>query len=125
MNSAYFLLPPPSLSIKYLLAILNSKVIQFYLSLIAETSGMGTTRWINQYVKKFPIPDPIPEIEQQITLLVDRILSITDDAASYLDSPQKQSSVKKVEEQLDELVYKLFGLDDKEISLIEAHIEKE
>ena len=56
LNSAYFLLPPKGLATKYLLGILNSSVIQFYLESIAETSGMGTNRWINNFVKEFPIP---------------------------------------------------------------------
>ena len=55
LNSAYFLIPPEDVSIDYLLAILNSKLIEFYLKQIANTSGMGTTRWINIYVKEFPI----------------------------------------------------------------------
>ncbi len=55
LNSAYFLLPPKELKVKYLLSILNSKTIKFYLKQIANTSGVGTTRWINIYVKDFPI----------------------------------------------------------------------
>lgn len=56
LNSAYFLLPPEGIQPKYLLALLNSKVLSFYLKMIANTSGMGTSRWINIYVKEFPIP---------------------------------------------------------------------
>ena len=55
LNSAYFLIPSQDVSIDYLLAILNSKLIEFYLKQIANTSGMGITRWINVYVKEFPI----------------------------------------------------------------------
>lgn len=56
LNSAYFLIPPKEFNSKFLLSILNSKVIKFYLKQIANTSGVGTTRWINNYVKDFPIP---------------------------------------------------------------------
>lgn len=56
LNSAYFLLPPPELNTRYLLAVLNSNIIKYYLKQIANTSGVGTTRWINIYVKEFPIP---------------------------------------------------------------------
>ena len=45
LNSAYFLLPPSGIDSKFLLGILNSSTIRFYLSLVAETSGMGTSRW--------------------------------------------------------------------------------
>lgn len=57
LNSAYFLLPPKNYNSKYLLSILNSRLTEFYLKLIANTSGMGTLRWINIYVKEFIIPE--------------------------------------------------------------------
>ena len=54
LNSAYFLLPPDGMDSRFLLGILNSSTIRFYLNLIAVTSGMGVSRWINNYVKEFP-----------------------------------------------------------------------
>jgi REP element-mobilizing transposase RayT len=56
LNSAYFLIPPKNLKAGYLLSLLNSKLMKFYLQQIAATSGVGTLRWINNYVKEFPIP---------------------------------------------------------------------
>jgi hypothetical protein len=75
LNSAYFMLPPPKCNIKYLLGILNSRIIRFYLSQIAETSGMGTSRWINNYVKEFPIATATQEQETEVVSLVMRIIS--------------------------------------------------
>jgi len=74
LNSAYFILPPKGIASKYLLTLLNSKTISFYLRMIANTSGMGTTRWINVYVKDFPIPvihfnDQQPFIEKADIML--------------------------------------------------------
>ena len=56
LNSAYFLIPPEIINTKFLLGILNSSIVRFYVRLIAATSGMGTIRWINNYVKLIPIP---------------------------------------------------------------------
>jgi len=56
LNSAYFLIPPKGFYSEYLVAILNSKPIHFILHSIAESSGTGTARWINNNVKEFPIP---------------------------------------------------------------------
>lgn len=64
LNSAYFLLPPEVFETNFLLSVLNSSLIEFYLKQIANTSGMGTTRWINNYVKEFPVPE-ITKLEQQ------------------------------------------------------------
>ena len=123
VNSAYFLIPPKELSAKYLLGILNSKLINFYLKMIAETSGMGTTRWIKNYVKEFPIP--LSEIKNQNKLinLVNQILSITKDD-DYLDNPDKQAKVKRFEKEIDALVYKLYELTPEEIKIVEGFGEK-
>ena len=118
LNSAYFLIPPESLSSKYLLSILNSKTIKFYLSLIAETSGMGVTRWINNYIKIFPISEIPFSSQKQFIKLVDKILSITK-SEDYLKNSKKQAQVQGYEKQIDQLVYKLYNLTPKEIKVIE------
>ena len=74
LNSAYFLIPPHEFKAKYLLALLNSKLIKFYLQQIANTSGVGTTRWINIYVKDFPIPE-ISIANQEV--FIDAVNNIT------------------------------------------------
>ena len=74
LNSAYFLLPPSDIDSKFLLGILNSSTIRFYLNLVAETSGMGTSRWINNYVKEFPIPVVAYEQQTGIIRIVNQIL---------------------------------------------------
>ena len=123
LNSAYFLIPPEQLNTKYLLTILNSKVIQCYLGLIAETSGMGVTRWINNYVKDFPIP--IAEVGEQNKCadFVDKILTITN-SSDYLEDPTKQAKVSEYERQIDQLVYKLYGLTTEEIKIVEEESSK-
>ena len=49
----------------------------------------------------------------------DKILAITKDD-DYLDNPNKQAKVKEYERQIDQLVYKFYGLTDEEIKLIES-----
>jgi hypothetical protein len=111
LNSAYFLIPPKQLSSQFLLGILNSKLIYFYLKLIANTSGMGTTRWINIYVKEFPIPEANDADKQAIEILVSRIIESKDKnpTANTLD----------LETQIDQLVYALYDLTKEEQLLIE------
>ena len=50
--------------------------------------------------------------------LVDQILSITKDS-DYLDNPNKQARVKRLEKEIDQLVYKLYDLTPKEIKIVE------
>ena len=53
---------------------------------------------------------------------VDRILSITKDD-NYLQNPKKQAKVKTLEEEIDQLVYKLYDLTPEEIKIVEGKNE--
>lgn len=123
LNSAYFLLPPHGIRSKYLLAILNSKLIHFYLLIIAETSGMGTSRWINNYVKKFPLPKVSDEKQSEIITIVDQIIFLTQ-SNDYRQNLVRQSKAKGYEKQIDQLVYKLYDLTDDEIEIVENFNKK-
>ena len=114
LNSAYFLLPPSDINAKFLLGILNSTTIRFYLNLVAETSGMGTSRWINNYVKEFPIPIVAYEQQTEITAHVDQIL-----AAKRADSDADTSDL---ENEIDKLVYELYNLTEDEIAIVERSV---
>ena len=111
LNSAYFLLPPSGIESKFLLGVLNSSAIRFYLGLIAETSGMGTSRWINNYVKEFPIPMVAHEQQAPIIKFVDQIL-----AAKRTDP---DADVSALENEIDQLVYLLYNLTPEEIAIVE------
>ncbi len=112
LNSAYFLLPPSGIESKFLLGVLNSSTIRFYLGLIAETSGMGTSRWINNYVKEFPIPEATCEQQALIIDLVDQILD-----AKHTDP---DADVSELENEIDQIVYLLYGLTREEIAIVEG-----
>jgi len=118
LNTAYFLLPPNKMRIKYLLGILNSSLIQFYLNIIAETSGMGTTRWINNYVKEFPIISETEILSDSIVSKVERILSLKEQ-----NSETDTSSV--LERKIDLLVYHLYNLTLEETHIIDPTVTEE
>ena len=112
LNSAYFLLPPSGIESKFLLGVLNSSTIRLYLSLIAETSGMGTSRWINNYVKEFPIPEATCEQHALIIDLVDQILDAK--------NTNPDATVSDLEDDIDQMVYLLYGLTPEEIAIVEG-----
>ena len=115
LNSAYFLLPPPSIDSKFLLGILNSSTIRFYLNLVAETSGMGTSRWINNYVKEFPIPVVVHEQQTEIIEIVNQILDAK--------GTDPDADVSTLENEIDKLVYALYDLTPEEIAIVEGATE--
>lgn len=106
-NSAYIL---SGKSLRYLCALLNSKLINWFMKHNALTSGMGVTRWIRASVEAIPIP-PIPKEEQQpIIELVDQILQAKDTTPTADTTP--------LEAQLDTLIYALYHLTPQEQALL-------
>jgi len=87
-------------------------LIHYYLEIIAETSGMGTSRWINNYVKEFPILKIADEKQSEIINLVDCVL-----AAKRADRAVDTSAL---EAEIDRLVYELYGLTEEEIRIVEG-----
>ena len=51
--------------------------------------------------------------------LIDKILAITNND-DYLVNPTKQAKVREYENQIDQLVYQLYGLTPEEIEIIEG-----
>ncbi len=101
--------------LKYIIAILNSKLIYEYVSMIVHQYGFTGFRLSNQYVEIMPLP-PITSanqsIVQQIEALVDRILS------AKKQNPKEDT--RDYERQIDQMVYQLYGLTEDEIRIVEG-----
>jgi hypothetical protein len=97
--------------LKYLLAILNSKVSEWYFNQIATTTGMGTNRWKKYKIELLPIKFPDEKQEKQIESVVNQIL-----IAKKQDS---QADTTALEKETDQLVYELYGLTEEEIAIVE------
>ena len=97
--------------VKYLCAVLNAKLIRWFLQQVAPTSGMGVFQWKKVYVETIPIPKIPEEAQRPFIELVDRILKIK------TASPAADTS--KLESNIDRLVYQLYKLTESEIAAIE------
>ncbi|MBM0621877.1 class I SAM-dependent DNA methyltransferase [Helicobacter pylori] len=99
---------------KYLFAILNSKVIYFFMRQIASNLGEGAFRWIKQFIERLPIPqitEKNQELADKITVLVDKILQAKE--------KDPKANTQRLEKEIDALVYQLYNLTDEEIKIIE------
>ena len=105
-------------SLKYLLAFLNSKLCLFYFSLICNSSGMDTIQWKKFALEKVPVMELNSKDQKPFIDLIDQILAITK-SDDYLTNPEKQTKVKELEKQIDQMVYKLYELNNDEIKIIE------
>ena len=98
-------------NIKFLCAFLNTRVVQWFLRQVAPTSGMGVLRWKKVYVEVIPIPKLLAAEQEPFTRLIDRLL-----AAKRTDPG---ADTTELEAEIDQLVYKLYGLSDEEIAAVE------
>ncbi|MCK4446816.1 MAG: N-6 DNA methylase, partial [Candidatus Marinimicrobia bacterium] len=108
-----------TLNIRFLLSILNSKLMSWYHQTMTDEQGRTFAEIKIVNLRKLPIKK-IP-IEQQkfFISLVDRILAITKDE-DYLQNPQKQAQVKALEQEIDRMVYKLYELTEEELQIVEG-----
>jgi hypothetical protein len=97
-------------NLKYLLTVLNSKLVFWYFNKIAATTGMGATMW--QKAKLELLPIAVTNNEQPFVELVDKILE--------LKSHDPKANTTELENQIDQMVYKLYDLSDEEIAVVEG-----
>jgi type II restriction/modification system DNA methylase subunit YeeA len=98
--------------LKYLLAILNSKLSEWYFNQISTTTGMGTNRWKKYKIEMLPIKEPTETEELLLEKIVNQILT------AKKSDPKADTTA--LETEIDQLVYQLYGLTEEEIQIIEG-----
>ena len=99
-------------SLKLLLAFLNSTLLSWYAYKFIYCSAIRTMHFDKYYVGKLIIPKENSSHEEAIVKLVDRIL-----AAKQRDA---EADTSALEREIDELVYALYGLTPEEKALVQA-----
>ncbi|WP_158654893.1 TaqI-like C-terminal specificity domain-containing protein [Helicobacter mesocricetorum] len=97
----------------YLCAVLNSKLIYFYMRQIASGLGDGAFRWIKQFIEKLPV------IEKNATNEA-KIKEIKALATQIIALQQENKDIHRLESKLDSMIYQLYNLNQDEINLIES-----
>lgn len=98
--------------IKYILCILNSFLINYYLKQTSTNTNITTDE-----INDIPIPNSNNN-EVLIMSLVDKIMEITN-ANDFQKNTEGKSKVINYEKQIDRLVYKLYDLTPEEIVVVE------
>ena len=98
--------------IQYLLAVLNSRLITWYMPNVAVNLGDSGLRWKKIYVEKLPIPQ-IPKAEQRPFIELAQKITAAKAANPAADTHEWETEI-------DHRVYKLYNLTKKEIAIIEA-----
>ncbi len=106
-----------SISYHYLVALLNSTMIDKYIKEISTALRGSYYSYENKYIKQVPIVIPQDELKlniaKEIENLQKRIIEM-------IGSAKSQADVAFLEKKIDELVYKLYGLTEEEIRIVES-----
>ncbi len=115
------------INILFLLGLLNSKLFNFYIRLTGKKKGKSI-EYFADYLKNLPIKI-LPESERQpLIKLVNGILS-QKKFLNKMDNKNTNQRVKieediqKIDRQIDELVYKIYGITDEEKKIIEESLK--
>ena len=97
-------------SVKYLCAVLNSTLATWFMQNTALTSGIGVACWKRFTVERIPVPNLSAREQRPFVQLVDRILEAK--------ATDPDADTGEMEEQIDWLVYDLYGLIDEETAAV-------
>jgi len=104
-NNKTFLIPDASL---YLLALLNSKIVWFFLDNIVQKMAEGTFALQMIYMEQIPIPPASEQDRRAIEALVQKCISA------------KGQNVAHYEAEINTITARLYGLTDAERAIIEG-----
>ena len=111
---------PMGPALKYILGILNSRLICYYYSKTFTNLSVAKNAILTLPIRIYNASESRDEDQvEHISKLVDRILTITR-SEDYHQDPQKITKVKALEAEIDQLVYKLYELTPEEIRIVEG-----
>ncbi len=112
-----------------ILAIFNSKLASWFAYRYIFANAIRTMDLDNYYVSKLPIPNNIDiKIQEKMLTLINRIIGLNKKLNELGDKNTSETSklreeIDKTDKEIDELVYNLYGLTEKEKKIIEESLK--
>lgn len=107
-----YLKPNKCYSNKTLLAILNSRLLNYYYNKKLITNADVFPYIKGVHLKMFPLPLPNKTIEQELSILVNQIIN----------NKKQNIDTSDIENLVNNIVYQLYGLTNTEIKYVEENI---
>jgi hypothetical protein len=114
-----------NVNLKYLLAILNSRLFRWRYASIGKQTGGGIFEYMPNGVGKFPIPEADAKTQNEFALLADKMIELKQ--KEYAEqNPQAKKIISRqidgVDRTINAAVYGLYELTEEEIELVEGRI---
>ncbi|MCW0189433.1 Eco57I restriction-modification methylase domain-containing protein [Campylobacter lari] len=113
VSATFYVIKTQRIDTKYLVAILNSKLMMFWLKHKGKMQGN------NYQIDKEPLLNiPIVDINSKNEKLANELISLVDEIL-ILKEQDKNANTKTQEDKINSIVYKLYNLNEEEIKIIE------
>jgi len=125
----YGILVRPEFSREYILACLNSRLLEWFIRQTATRMQGGYYSFESRFIRHLPIcfidlSDPAEKARHdRMVTLVESMLSLNIQLAAANTDHEKtalQRQIDATDRQIDQLVYELYGLTDEEIAIVES-----
>lgn len=100
-----------SIDLKYILALLNSSTLNYRYKSIGKQTGSGIFEFFENGIGKLPIPEITMDEQKPFVKVIDEIIKTK--------SISLENDISYLERKIDEMVYKLYGLNETQIGIIE------
>ena len=111
LSSSGFFLVSEDLSLKYLLAVLNSNLMEVIFKEVGVMTAGGAFTLKKSTIDRFPIKEVNETAQQPFIEKVDKILTLKE------ENPKADTSI--LEKEIDQMVYELYDLTEDEIAIVE------
>ncbi|HEB7686335.1 TPA: Eco57I restriction-modification methylase domain-containing protein [Campylobacter coli] len=113
VSATFYVIKTQRINVKYLTAILNSKLIAFWLKHKGKMQGN------NYQIDKEPLLNiPIVTINSKNQKIADEFINLVDEILKAKEQ-DKNANTQELENKINSLVYKLYNLTEEEIKIIE------
>jgi hypothetical protein len=107
------------INIKYVLGLLNSKLYYYWFFYRGKRKGQVLELFYDP-LTRVPVNSNSGSLQKKIVNLVNKIFIITG-RDGYLENKEEQAKVSEYQKQIDQIVYKLYGLTQEEINIVEKN----
>ena len=109
-------------SLKYILALLNSKLLTFRYRSIGKQTGGGSFEYFPNGIGKLPIPEANLNTQNEFIVLVDKMLELK--RREYAENNSKAKiiisrQIDGLDIMINEMVFKLYNLNTNDIEIID------
>ncbi|MHE80359.1 class I SAM-dependent DNA methyltransferase [Campylobacter jejuni] len=114
VSATFYVIKTQRINVKYLTAILNSKLIAFWLKHKGKMQGN------NYQIDKEPLLNiPIVTINSKNQKIADELINLVDEILKAKEQ-DKNANTSPLEEKINNIVYKIYNLTEEEIKTIEG-----